>query len=124
MEWLLLALYGLTGTALIALVLLQHGKGSDIGAAFGSGASNAIFGPVGPGGLLSRATTILAAIFFVLSLVLAWQAKQQLAPPVEQEPAAEAIQILEQTVPSEPPPASGGGGDLPSGLLPEPDPRP
>ena len=80
MELVFFLIYGVVGAALVFLVLLQHGKGSDVGAAFGSGASNAIFGPVGPGSMLARITAVLAATFFAMSLGLAWQAKQGLAP--------------------------------------------
>lgn len=93
MEMILLLFYALIGASLIFLVLLQHGKGSDIGAAFGSGASNALFGPVGPGSLLARITATLGALFFVLSMVLAWQAKQQLTPPALEESALEEIDV-------------------------------
>lgn len=56
--------------SLIGIVLIQHGKGADIGAAFGSGASNTIFGSQGSGDFLSRATAWLAVTFFVLCLVM------------------------------------------------------
>ena len=55
---------------LIALVLIQHGKGADIGAAFGSGASNTVFGSQGSGGFLFKLTGALAIGFFVTSLTL------------------------------------------------------
>lgn len=58
--------------AIIALVLMQHGKGADAGAAFGSGASGTVFGSSGSGNFLSRMTGILAAVFFITSLTLAW----------------------------------------------------
>ena len=58
--------------SIIGLVLIQHGKGADAGAAFGSGASGTVFGSRGSGNFLSRATGILAAIFFANSLGLAW----------------------------------------------------
>ena len=58
--------------SIIALVLMQHGKGADAGAAFGGGASGSVFGSRGSGNFMSRATAILATIFFVNSLLLAW----------------------------------------------------
>lgn len=60
---------------IIGLVLMQHGKGADAGAAFGGGgggASGSVFGSQGSGNFLSRSTAILATIFFVNSLLLAW----------------------------------------------------
>ena len=77
MEWffsLVLAVHILVALAIIGLVLMQHGKGADMGAAFGSGASGSLFGATGSANFLSRATGILAAIFFITSLTLAYVA--------------------------------------------------
>lgn len=59
---------------LVGLILIQHGKGADAGAAFGSGASATVFGARGSANFLSRATGFLALAFFITSLVLAWNA--------------------------------------------------
>jgi preprotein translocase subunit SecG len=67
---LFLVLYLLVALALIGLVLIQHGKGADMGASFGAGASATIFGSSGTGNFLTRSTTVLATVFFALSLVL------------------------------------------------------
>ena len=77
MDWLfslLLAVHVLVSLAIIGLVLMQHGKGADMGAAFGSGASGSLFGASGSANFLSRATAVLATIFFVTSLTLAYVA--------------------------------------------------
>ena len=66
--------------AIIALVLLQKGKGADAGAAFGAGASGTVFGARGSTNFLSRATAILAAIFFVNCLALAYLGSQRSVP--------------------------------------------
>ncbi len=58
--------------SIIGLVLIQHGKGADAGAAFGGGSSGTVFGSRGSGNFLSRSTGILAAVFFANSLLLAW----------------------------------------------------
>jgi len=58
--------------SLITLILLQHGKGADAGAAFGGGASGSVFGSKGSGNFLSRTTAILATLFFLVSLSLAY----------------------------------------------------
>lgn len=58
--------------SLITLILLQHGKGADAGAAFGGGASGSVFGSKGSGNFLSRTTAILATLFFIVSLSLAY----------------------------------------------------
>ncbi|MCE2573392.1 preprotein translocase subunit SecG [Motilimonas eburnea] len=66
----LLVIYLLVSLALVGLVLIQHGKGADMGASFGSGASQTVFGASGSGNFLTRSTAILATAFFALSLVL------------------------------------------------------
>ena len=74
--WLTLALivHVLTAIGIIGLVLLQHGKGADVGAAFGGGASGSLFGATGSANFLSRTTAILAVVFFLSSLGLAYLA--------------------------------------------------
>ena len=67
----------LVGLGICGLVLMQHGKGADMGAAFGSGASGSLFGATGSANFLSRTTAILAAIFFVTSLSLAYIASHK-----------------------------------------------
>ena len=72
MEVLLLVLHVIAAVAIIGLVLIQHGKGADVGAAFGSGASGSVFGARGSANFLSRMTGVLAAVFFVTSLGLTY----------------------------------------------------
>lgn len=67
---LVLIIHTVVAIAIIALVFLQHGKGADIGAAFGSGASSTVFGSQGSGGILYKATGFLAFIFCVTSISL------------------------------------------------------
>ncbi len=66
--------------SLITLVLLQHGKGADAGAAFGSGASATVFGAKGSGNFLTRATSVVAMLFFVTCLSLAYLASHREGP--------------------------------------------
>ena len=63
--------------ALIGFILIQHGKGADAGAAFGSGASTTVFGASGSGNFLTKTTTALAFVFLINSLTLAWMAKER-----------------------------------------------
>ncbi len=77
MENLVLVIHVLASLGVICLVLLQHGKGADMGAAFGSGASGSLFGVSGSSNFLSRATAIFVAIFFVTSLTLAYMASHR-----------------------------------------------
>ncbi len=72
MYTLLVITHVLVSVSLIGLVLIQHGKGADAGAAFGSGASGTVFGSRGSANFLSRATAWLAGAFFVISLALAY----------------------------------------------------
>jgi len=69
---LLLTVHVIVAIAIIVLVLLQHGKGADVGAAFGSGSSGSLFGATGSANFLSRATSIVAAVFFLSSLGLTY----------------------------------------------------
>ncbi len=77
METFVLVVHVVTALGIIGLVLLQHGKGADMGAAFGGGASGSLFGATGSANFLSRTTAILAAIFFVTSLGLTWFSAHQ-----------------------------------------------
>ncbi|MBI2290292.1 MAG: preprotein translocase subunit SecG [Betaproteobacteria bacterium] len=72
METFVLVLHVLAALAVIGLVLLQHGKGADMGAAFGGGASGSLFGATGSANFLSRITAGVATVFFLTSLGLTW----------------------------------------------------
>jgi preprotein translocase subunit SecG len=85
----------LVALAIIGLVLLQHGKGADMGSGFGGGASSSLFGATGSANFLSRATAGLATVFFILSLALAYIASNHprdsgsVVDRVPEQPAAE-----------------------------------
>ncbi len=66
----LLVIYLLAAVGVIGLVLIQQGKGADMGASFGAGGSNTVFGSGGSGNFLTRTTAVFAIIFFIVSLVL------------------------------------------------------
>ena len=72
MQTLVLVLHILAALGIIVLVLLQHGKGADMGAAFGSGSAGSLFGSAGAANFMSRTTAVLAAVFFATSLALAY----------------------------------------------------
>ena len=76
----LLVVQVLLSISLIVLILMQHGKGADAGAAFGSGASATVFGARGSGNFLSRATTLIAILFFIVCLSLAYISSNRAAP--------------------------------------------
>ncbi len=94
--------------SLIGLVLVQRGKGADVGAAFGSGASNTMFGSQGAASFLTRATALVATLFFVTSLSLAFMGGQRMErKSVTDIESVLAPAVIEQTdVPAMP-------GDLP-----------
>ena len=90
--------HGLLCFAIIALVLLQRGKGADAGAGFGAGASGTVFGARGSATFFSKMTAILATLFFVTSVSLAWFATR---------PRAEAPKSIVDVPVSQPAPSSG-----------------
>ena len=111
----MLITHTLIALSIIALVLLQRGKGADAGAAFGAGASGTVFGARGSGSFFSRATAVLATAFFATSLTLAYLSSQhstQTESLLETEPVVEE-QVEEAPLLSD---------DLPATHMPELDP--
>jgi preprotein translocase subunit SecG len=106
--------------ALIVLILLQQGKGADAGAAFGSGASGTVFGAAGSANFLSRSTGVLATMFFILALAMAYLSHHGTEAPksiveqaATQQPVAPAKSATDKPVPVEqpksPPPKGNPG---------------
>ena len=89
MESIALAIHVLLAVGLVVLILMQQGKGADMGAAFGAGASATVFGSRGAGNFITRTTAVLATLFFVTSLVLAYLASQRATPT--------AVEAFEET---------------------------
>ena len=104
---LVLALQILTALVMIGLVLIQHGKGADMGASFGSGASGSLFGATGSANFLSRSTAVCAAVFFVCTLSLAYTSNDR--------PRASAASILDRpsTTASAPTTSASGASAIP-----------
>ena len=124
MENILLGIHLLTALAIIGLVLLQQGKGAEVGASFGAGASQTLFGSTGSWNFFSKMTAILATIFFLTSIGLAIMARhnagvsdQDFLPKLDQGPTRQRQQSGE--IPSATEQESGGEipvpGDTPSG---------
>ncbi|HLB31189.1 MAG TPA: preprotein translocase subunit SecG [Gammaproteobacteria bacterium] len=142
-QTILFVLQILVSISLIGFILIQHGKGADAGAAFGSGASSTVFGARGSGSFLTKATTVLAAIFLANSLALGYLATQRVksnpgmmqqtnsvilkeqgeapATPVENEVAPEAIDAAaqvdagaQQEIPDTAPAPAPVGSDVPA----------
>ena len=106
MEVILLVIHVIIATAIIALVLLQHGKGADMGASFGSGSSGSLFGASGSANFLSRSTAILATVFFASSLLLTYVYAHKSAP----------TSVLDSVLKSAPVTPAGDSKDAPSGV--------
>jgi preprotein translocase subunit SecG len=145
MTWLntlLIVVLAVSAISVIVLVLLQHGKGADMGAAFGGGSSGSLFGATGSANFLSRSTAVAATVFFLTTLGLAFTATSQRTPATERggvmgtmkdgkerielpssAPAQPATPVpsapgaageATPAVPAAPAPASSGkGGDIP-----------
>jgi len=109
-----------TALVIIGLVLLQHGMGADMGAAFGSGASGSLFGASGSSNFLSRSTGIAAAVFFAATLALSFLGSRPIAAGgagvMDQIPATPATPAKPQNPAGQPQPsapASGQSGEIP-----------
>ena len=129
-----LAVQMLTALGMIGLILVQHGKGADMGAAFGSGGSGSLFGASGSANFLSRTTGILAAVFFVCTLLLAYFGNAQprtgtsvlegaaVTAPAPMPAASGAAQIpgtsapasAVAAVPAAPAPVASGAAQIPT----------
>jgi preprotein translocase subunit SecG len=123
-ETVLIGVHFLIAVALIGFILMQHGKGADMGAAFGSGASGSLFGAAGSANFLSRTTAVLATVFFLSSLGLTYLATnrgsvqdlmQQGVAPKAPATAPKAGDLPRQTVPAAPSPAdpNSKAGEIP-----------
>lgn len=127
-----LAVQMLSALVMIGLILVQHGKGADMGAAFGSGGSGSLFGASGSANFLSRTTGVLAALFFACTLLLAYFGNSQprtgssvlegIGITAPASAASGAAQIPGTTapvpssvpVPAAPAPAASGAGQIPT----------
>ena len=101
-----LVLHVLTALAVCGFVLLQHGKGADMGAAFGSGSSGSLFGAVGSANFLSRTTAILATVFFVTSVALTYLGSQHGVSQGVMDKGVMDKGVMERVAPAKP-------GDVP-----------
>jgi preprotein translocase subunit SecG len=109
MDQIILIVHLLLALAIIGLIMLQQGKGADMGASFGAGASQTLFGSDGSGNVLTRATAILVTLFFATSFGLALLATQrsapvddlgiELPPAVERQVEAPAVDRVEGDLP-------------------------
>jgi len=119
---LILVVQLLAALVMIGLVLIQHGKGADMGASFGGGASGSLFGATGSANFLSRSTAACATVFFIATLVLAFlgtagtQRTEGGSSVLDQlAPAASAPAAIPGAAPGAIP---AGAGDTPAGMAP------
>ncbi|MEJ7930946.1 preprotein translocase subunit SecG [Ramlibacter sp. AN1015] len=114
----ILTLQLLSALAMIGLILVQHGKGADMGAAFGSGGSGSLFGASGSANFLSRTTAVLATVFFVCTLALAYFGG---ARPADSGSVLERGAVQQ---PVAPPAPATGAAQIPGTAAPSPAPNP
>lgn len=98
----LLVIFLLISIGLVALIMLQQGKGADMGASFGAGASGTLFGSTGSGNFMTRMTAILATLFFVISLILGNLSSNKNQKGSEWENLGQPVKTEQTTVPAEP----------------------
>jgi preprotein translocase subunit SecG len=108
---LILVVQMLSALAMIGLILIQHGKGADMGAAFGSGGSGSLFGATGGANFLSRTTAVLAAVFFVCTLLLAYFSNVR---PASSGSVLEGVAVTAPAVPANVSPAAQIPGNEPA----------
>ena len=96
----------ISALGMIGLILVQHGKGADMGAAFGSGSSGSLFGASGGANFLSRTTAVLATVFFICTLGLAYFGNAR--------PASGGGSVLETATPAAAPAATPASGEIPA----------
>lgn len=108
---LILVVQMLSALAMIGLILIQHGKGADMGAAFGSGGSGSLFGATGGANFLSRTTAVLAAVFFVCTLLLAYFSN---ARPASSGSVLEGVAVTAPAAPVNTSPAAQIPGNEPA----------
>src|SRR5689334_181746 len=114
---LLVGIQMLAALAMIGLILIQHGKGADMGAAFGSGSAGSLFGASGSANFLSRTTAVLAVVFFSCTLALAYMSHSRPA-------TSGGNSLLERaaTQPAPAAPATAPASEIPAGAAPAPAP--
>ena len=108
----LLVFHVVVAATLIGFILIQHGKGADAGAAFGSGASSTVFGSQGSGNFLTKTTAVLAFLFLSNSLLLGYMATQRIEAPISLM-ESEAV-VIEEGMETDVPALNTTESDIPS----------
>ncbi|MEW8164494.1 MAG: preprotein translocase subunit SecG [Candidatus Thiodiazotropha endolucinida] len=107
MQTILTVFHIFLAVGLVGLILIQHGKGADMGAAFGSGASGTVFGAKGSASFLTRTTALLGTLFFITSMVMAYFASQRneqvgVMEALDQAPAVQMEEVQQSDIPPVP----------------------
>ncbi|MCG8074640.1 MAG: preprotein translocase subunit SecG [Candidatus Thiodiazotropha taylori] len=107
MQTILTVFHIFLAVGLVGLILIQHGKGADMGAAFGSGASGTVFGAKGSASFLTRTTALLATLCFITSMVMAYFASQRneqvgVMEALDQAPAVQVEEVQQSDIPPVP----------------------
>ncbi len=117
-QQIIMVVHVLIALAIVGLVLLQQGKGADMGASFGAGSSQTVFGGVGGGNMLTKATAILAASFFATSFALAIVAKNMAGEGIDIDAAAIPALVQEPSAPADTEvPGAGQVPEIPEAAL-------
>ena len=119
METLLWVVHVVASLGVIGLVLMQHGKGADMGAAFGSGASGSLFGSTGSANFLSRTTAVLATVFFITSMGLTYLSGHKSKPVGLMESHKAVVQPAAPADAGVAAPAAGGDAGSKAGEIPK-----
>ncbi|MBK4785222.1 MAG: preprotein translocase subunit SecG [Pantoea sp. Pent] len=98
----LLVVFLIVAIGLVGLIMLQQGKGADMGASFGAGASGTLFGSTGSGNFMTRMTAVLATLFFIISLILGNLNSNKTSKGSEWENLSAPAQSQQQTQPAKP----------------------
>ena len=98
----LLVVFLIVAIGLVGLIMLQQGKGADMGASFGAGASGTLFGSSGSGNFMTRMTAVLATLFFVISLILGNLSSNQSKKGSEWENLGQPVKTEQTTAPAAP----------------------
>ena len=110
----LLVVYLIISLALVGMILIQQGKGADMGSSFGAGASATVFGSSGAGNFMTKTTTILATVFFVLSIILGNLTAGQIKKTDEWENLSAPVATEVSPTDSDVPVSNNNNSDVPN----------
>lgn len=119
MESVLLVVHVIVALAIVGLIMLQQGKGAEMGASFGAGSSQTVFGPAGTGNFFSRLTAIMVAVFFATSVTLAVLSKERVDTVAPEIPVLEEVETPSEDVSEDVIPNAENAGPANADVVPE-----